>query len=250
MTTAYKGTDGALRYRVGEFSEPLDVLWALIHENKINVYDIPVSELTEQFLNWLDQAAEADLQDLSDFYRWASKLLLIKSRMMLPVEVQLDDDEYEDPRADLVERLIEYQKFKKLSSLLEQQEEESEWSFERKQIHRVVPKEENLWEQIDTHSLLEEMQRLFKGMVKAYSDEKILNMYEEISVNEKITLMTEFLETKGECYFTDLIVRQGNILDMICAFLAVLEAVKFKLASIYQNRLFGNIKICRCSTAA
>lgn len=249
MTAAYKEKNGALRYRVGEFDGPLDVLWALIQENKINIYDIPVAELTEQFLNWLDQAAEADLQDLSGFYRWASKLLLIKSRMMLPVEVQLDDDEYEDPRADLVERLIEYQKFKKLSSLLEQKEEESEWTFERKLIHRTVPKDDGLWEQADTRGLLEEMQRLFKGMVRAYSDEKILSMYEEISVNEKITLMREFLETRGECYFTDLIVRKGSVLDVICAFLAVLEAVKFRIASIYQSRVFGSIKICRVMAA-
>ena len=69
--------------------------------------------------------------------------------------------------------------------------------------------------------------------------------YEEISVNEKITLMNELLEKKDECMFTDLIVRHGNVLDVICAFMALLEAVKFKMATIMQNRMFGDIKICR-----
>ncbi len=68
-------------------------------------------------------------------------------------------------------------------------------------------------------------------------------MYEEISVSEKITLMNEFLEDKGECFFTDLIVRKDNLMDIVCAFMAILEAVKFKMACIYQNRMFGDIKI-------
>ena len=68
-------------------------------------------------------------------------------------------------------------------------------------------------------------------------------MYEEISVSEKITLMNELLENNGECSFTELIVRKENLLDIVCAFMALLEAVKFKMASIYQNRMFGDIKI-------
>ena len=76
-----------------------------------------------------------------------------------------------------------------------------------------------------------------------YNSEQILDLYEEVSVNEKLTLMNELLEKKGECLFTDLIVRKGNLLDVICAFMALLEAVKFRIASIWQNRMFGDIKI-------
>mgnify|MGYP003320275504 FL=1 len=73
--------------------------------------------------------------------------------------------------------------------------------------------------------------------------EKILDMREDITTSEKITLMNEFFENKGECYFTDLIVREKSLLDVVCAFMAILEAVKQKLACIYQNKLFGDIKI-------
>ena len=89
------------------------------------------------------------------------------------------------------------------------------------------------------------MQKLFKSMVSRYSNEKILNMYEEISVNEKITLMNELFEKNNECMFTDLITREGNEMDIICAFMAILEAVKFRMITIMQNRLFGDIKICK-----
>ena len=233
-------------YRAGEFEGPLDLLWSLIRESKVNIYDIPIAQITEQYLEYLDYAVQTDLGDLSEFYSWAAKLIYIKSRMLLPVEFNYDDDEDEDPRQELVDKLIEYQKFKKLSSLLEDQEDQSEWNFERKKIERVLPFEESddMWEEIDTWELLQQMQSLFKSMMGQYSNEKILNMYEEISVNEKITLMNELLEDKKECMFTDLLTRKGNEMDVICAFMAILEAVKFKMITIFQNKLFGDIKIC------
>lgn len=228
-----------------DFDGPLDVLLFLIKKNEVNIYDIPIGQITEQFLEYLDFAVTPDLENLTDFYAMAADLLYIKSRMLLPVEVSFGEDELEDPRQELVEKLIEYQKFKKLSALMEEKEDESEWSFERKKIQRVLPfEEDDLWERVDTWELLQDMQKIFKGLVSSFSSEKILDMYEEISVNEKITLMNEMLEIKGECFFTDLIVRKGNILDVVCAFMAILEAVKFKMASIYQNRMFGDIKIC------
>ena len=123
---------------------------------------------------------------------------------------------------------------------MEEREDDNEWSVERKKIQRVLPfEEEELWEQVDTWSLM----KTFSKLISAYSQEQILSMYEEISVSEKITLMNEFLENKGECYFTDLIVRKDNLMDIVCAFMAILEAVKFKMACIYQNRMFGDIKI-------
>ena len=241
------------KYTAGNFEGPLDLLWSLIRENKINIYDIPIAEITEQFLDYLDYAVELNLQDLSEFYLWAAKLVCIKSRMLLPVEVKYDDDEsMEDPREELVEQLIEYQRFKKLSELMEEQEEQSEWSFERKKIERILPFEddETQWEKMDTWQLLQDMQKIFRNLTNVNPDERILNMKEEITPNEKITLMNELLEKNGDCMFTDLITRRGNELDVICAFMAILDAVKMKIADIYQNRMFGDIKICKKKVAA
>ena len=235
------------RFAAGEFEGPLDLLWFLIHKSEINIYDIPIAQITEQYLEYLDYALQTDLGDLSEFYKWAAMLLNMKSKMLLPVEITYDDEEIEDPRQELVDKLIEYQKFKKLSELMEEKEESAEWSFERSKIQRVLPfdERESDWEQIDTWDLLQQMQKLFKSMVSQYSNEKILNMYEEISVNEKITLMNELFEKKNECMFTDLITREGNEMDIVCAFMAILEAVKFKMITIFQNKLFGDIKICK-----
>ena len=238
---------GVHKFTAGQFEGPLDLLWSLIRENKINIYDIPIAEITEQYLEFLDYATETDLGDLSEFYKWAAMLLNMKSKMLLPVEIDYEDDEIEDPRAELVEKLIEYQKFKKLSELMEEKENTAEWNFERSKIQRTLPFEErdSAWEEIDTWELLQQMQKLFKNMVSQYSNEKILNMYEEISVNEKITLMNELFERGNECMFSDLITREGNTMDVICAFMAILEAVKFRMIKILQNRIFGDIKIVK-----
>jgi len=227
-------------FKINDFEGPLDLLLFLIKKNEVNIYDIPIAHITEQYLEYLDYTVSSDLANLTEFYAMAANLLYIKSRMLLPVEITPDDEDIEDPRQELIDKLIEYQKIKKLSELMEDKENESEWVFERKKIQRVLPfVEDELWEQVDTWDLL----KTFSNLISSYNSERILDLYEEISVSEKITLMNELLDDKGECLFTDLIVRKGNLMDVVCAFMALLEAVKFKMATIWQNRMFGDIKI-------
>jgi segregation and condensation protein A len=227
-------------FRVKEFEGPLDLLLFLVKKNEVNIYDIPIAQITEQYLEYLTYSAELDLEDLTEFHSMAANLLYIKSRMLLPVEISQDDD-LEDPRQDLVEKLIEYQKFRKLSELMEEKERETEWVVERKKIQRPLPfAEEDIWEEADIWDLL----RTFSHLMAGYSHEQIINMYEEVSVNEKITLLSELLETRGECGFADLVIRNGSVLDIICAFLAILEAMKTRMILVLQNRIFGDIKIC------
>jgi segregation and condensation protein A len=159
--------------------------------------------------------------------------------MLLPVEPELEDD-IEDPRQELVDKLIEYQKFKKLSELMEEKEKEAEWVIERKKLQRALPfVEDELWEKADIWDLV----KTFSNLMSNLSGERIIDLYEEVSVNEKITLMAELLETRGECSFTDLVVRNGSIMDIVCAFLAILEAVKIRMVLVFQNRMFGDIVI-------
>ncbi len=227
-------------FKINDFEGPLDLLLFLIKKNEVNIYDIPIAHITEQYLEYLDYTVSSDLASLTDFYAMAASLLYIKSRMLLPVEIAADDEEIDDPRQELVDKLIEYQKFKKLSELMEEKENEAEWVFERKKMQRPLPfGDEELWERVDTWDLL----KTFSNLVSSYNSERILDLYEEVSVSEKITLMNELLENRGECMFTDLIVRKGNLMDIVCAFMALLEAVKFRMASVWQNRMFGDIKI-------
>ncbi len=227
-------------FKLEQFEGPLDLLLFLIKKSEINIYDIPIAQITEQFIGYLEQGNSINLDNLTDFYVMAATLLLIKSKMLLPVEVDLDE-EFEDPRQELVERLIEYQKFKKFSDIMEERERQAEWQIQRRKKQRILPfpESEDLWEKIDVWDLLQ----TFSTIITSLSSDRIIDLYEEVTVNEKISLMNELLEQKSEFLFTDLIVRPDSVLDLICAFLAILEAVKIKRITILQNRMFGDIRI-------
>ena len=115
-------------FKLSEFEGPLDLLLYMIRKNEINIYDIPIAQITEQYIDYIRDSEFMDLEDITGFHTMASTLLYIKSRTLLPVEI--DDNFGEDPRAELVDRLIEYQKYKKLSELMEEKEKENEWVIE------------------------------------------------------------------------------------------------------------------------
>lgn len=237
---AYKDTENKNKYILDDFEGPLDLLLFLIRKSEVSIYDIPIAQITEQYLVFIKLATKANLDDLTDFFLMAATLLLIKSKMLLPVEIDFDD-ELEDPRQELVDRLIEYQKYKKFSELMAVKEEESEWHIERNKKQSILPFPENdeLWEKIDVWDLL----TTFSTMISSFTAERIVDLYEEVSVNEKISLIYELLESRGEFMFTDLIIKENSTMEIICAFLALLESVKSKSIIILQNRLFGDIKI-------
>ena len=224
-------------FKLESFEGPLDLLLFLIKKSEINIYDIPISTITEQYLEYLGYATRIDLENLTEFYLMAATLLYIKSRMLLPVEFAFTD-EMEDPRAELVEKLIEYQKFKKLSELIEAKEQEAEWSLERKSAQPVLPfKDDELWEQVTVWDLL----KTFSSILSSFPAERVIDMYEEVTVNEKIALIYELLDSMGEFMFTDLVIKKSSIMEVICAFLAVLELVKSAVIVVFQNKVFGDI---------
>jgi segregation and condensation protein A len=225
--------------KLQSFEGPLDLLLFLIQQSEVNIYDIPIAEITEQYLAYLSLAVEADLDNLTDFYAMAATLIFIKSRMLLPVDIEMDE-EFEDPRQELVDKLIEYHKYKKYAQVIEDHYNEEDYFFIRNKRQQALPFEEKeLWDEIDVWDLL----KTFSSLLSNISPEKIFNIYEEVSVKEKLTLMDELFEKSSDISFTDLITREGSALDVICAFLAILEAVKYKKITILQNTLFGDIRI-------
>ena len=225
-------------FKLNEFEGPLDLLLYMIRKNEINIYDIPVAEITEQYIEYLQYAETMDMEDLTAFHAMAATLLYIKSRNLLPLEMGADGD-IEDPRSELVEKLIEYQKYKILSELMEEKEKENEWVLERRRLQHSLPfDDDGIWKKVDIWDLV----KTFSSLTVKLPAERIIDLYEEVTVNEKTTLLLEYLQNKGECTFTELITRPGT-LEVVCAFLAILETAKMRMIEIYQNRLFGDIKI-------
>ena len=226
-------------FRLGDFEGPLDLLLHLIGKSEINIYDIPIARITEQYLQFLSYATRVDLDNISDFYVMAATLLLIKSRMLLPQEMEMED-EYEDPRQELVERLLEYQRFKRISELMAERAREGEWRIERGQ--KVLPfPDEGMWEEASIWDLL----TTFSTILSSISNERIMDLHEEVSVSEKKALMLEILEEREECLLTEVLSDSRSVMELVCAFMAILELAKARLVSIYQNRLFGEIRLRR-----
>lgn len=234
----------AVQFHLEKYDGPLDLLLALIQKSELNIYDIPIAQITDQFLDYLHQAEEVGLEDLSEFYVEAANLIWIKSQIMLPVEVDFGED-YVDPREELVERLLEYSKYKKYSELLMGNEDAEDIRIERKSSDFVLPcTDEDLFDSVTLKILRE----TYLQMMDIYSrlDEEIpINIFEMVTEGEKITLMNELLEDRDQIMFSDLIKKgktDGHMkLHIICAFLAVLEAIKDKIILVQQSEVFGDM---------
>ena len=223
-------------FHTPEFDGPLDLLLKLISDNEINIYNLDVSLITEQFLQYIEEHG-AELGELSEFYRMAADLLYIKSRLLLPVDTELDE-EYEDPRKDLVDKLIEYQKFKKYTDLLLSGGTGDRLYIKRNENFFAVPYDDSdLFKDVDVRMLLEAFVRLASKTNPA----KIFNVYEEVSIDEKKALLMELLDAHGECTLEDLIVHTDNRMHIACSFLAILEMAKDRLILIVQEEEYGEI---------
>ena len=232
---------GALSYTLEKFEGPLDLLLHLIQKAKVNIYDIPIAQITDQFLEYLKGAEELSLDVLSEFYQMAAHLLYMKSRMLLPSFDSIEEDEeFSQLKSDLIDSLIEYQKFKRYSSLVATSQEEGELFIPRKRSLFSLPfKDEELFGETNVWDLFQS----FSKMLRSITPQQVFSVYEEVTIKQKIALMSELFETSRTIRFTDLIVNYDSPLDLICAFLAILDAVKFSMIEISQEELFGEIVI-------
>lgn len=228
------------QFNIGEFHGPLDLLLFLIRKSEINIYDIPISDITEQYIKVIDSWTDRNLEGLSDFYLMISTLLYIKSRMLLPVEVDIDE-EAEDPRTDLVAKLIDYQKFKKISQLMKNRLQERELKEDTIRPKRQILYNDDIWDEIEVGDLF----KTYKSIHTVKNREKIVNLDEDVTINEKIVLIDEFLENRSEFYFMDLIKNKESLMEFVCAFLAILDSIKYHVIKVYQSKQYGTILLKR-----
>jgi segregation and condensation protein A len=230
-----------LVYTTAGFEGPLGLLLHLIQKAEVNIYDIPIAEITEQFIAYLESEESVLLGDLTEFYKMAADLLFIKSRMLLPVDLEFDE-EYQDPRQELVERLLEHQRFKKYTDLLSGTATSGELFISRKPSQFRLPfGDEELFGEVTLDDLLQ----TFRKLIKQIAPSKVFNVYESVTVNEKIALMQEIFETREYMTIEELIVDPTSRLHIICAFMAILDATKQGMIYLLQERAFETIVIRR-----
>lgn len=237
---------GGMTFTIREFEGPLALLLSLVRQHKMDIYDIPVSEITKQYLQYLTETLVHTLDDLTSFYKMATWLLHIKSHMLLPVSTDVEGDEIDDPRFELVNTLIEYTRFKQLSYLLENRHDE----YAHETIARSGEMEplfeiskEDLWMEVDSVKLLSVFMQIVQRRKNA-GMERIIDLNEPVTVREKITLINEMLEAREQCSFEE-IIAGGGLLSLVCAFLAILELMKQQKIKVFQNAFHSDIMIHR-----
>ena len=232
-----------IRIRVESFEGPLDLLVHLIKKNQVNVYDIPIALITEQYLDYLGLMQELNLDVASEFLVMAATLIHIKSRMLLPrPDPSQLDEEGEDPRDGLVRRLLEHQKFKAAAELLHDREtlRSAQWGRPDSRVAEIAGEEYEPELEVDLFGLLSAFRSVLE---RARERPPVPLPPEQISIESRIEQMLERLSETEACGFDDLFDDVATRGDMIVTFLALLEMIRLKLIRVFQSGQAGPIRI-------
>ncbi|MBE5945799.1 MAG: segregation/condensation protein A [Lachnospiraceae bacterium] len=245
-------TEGKLEFKINEFEGPLDLLLHLIDKNKFNIFDIPIVEITEQYLEYVNQMQEANLDVMSEFLVMAATLISIKAKMLLPKEEEKDDEE-EDPRAELVRRLLEYKMYKYASYELKDMELDAEKAYYK---NPSIPQEiKDYKEEIDPADVigdvtLAKLNEIFNQVMRRTVDrvDPIRSKFgtiekEEVRIEDKMEEIRASIRGLKGINFRTLLEVQASRINIIVTFLAILELMKVGDITIKQDQIFGEIII-------
>ena len=248
----------AIPVKLEVFEGPLDLLLHLIDKNKVDIYDIPIVEITEQYLDYIRQMETEDMNVVSEFLVMAATLIDIKCKMLLPKEVN-EEGEEEDPRAELVEKLLEYKMYKYMSyELKDRQIDAGRNLFKAPTLPREIEeyREPVDYEQLLGSLTLGRLQRIFKDVVKKQEDriDPIRSHYgkiekDEINMDEKSAYIEAYIEEHRRLSFRELLQKQNSKMEMIVAFLIILELMKVGKIFIEQKDIFDDIMIMYAEAA-
>lgn len=230
--------------KLENFKGPLDLLLHLIEKNEINIYDIPIAKITDQYLRYIESIEYLDLDWASEFLVMAATLLSIKARMLLPKPPQPVEEEGEDPREELVVRLLEYKKFKEAALLLKEKEEDMLKVFIRKPDEGEILKRfgpQNPVENLSINDLFEAFKIILEKSQEPDPTFQITR--EEISMQECMADILNELTQKTKVAFNDLFTGKTSRIKIIVTFLALLELIRLKKIGFIQKDPFGKIII-------
>jgi len=234
----------AYRVQVGPFDGPLDLLLHLVRANEIDIMDIPIVTIAEQYSAYLDLMRELDLEIAGEYLLMAATLVHIKSQLLLPREAE-SEEQVADPRAELVQQLLDHQRFRQAAENLQAMESRQTLIWTRSSIPDEFEGEELL--AVDMLDLM----RAFKTLLSRLGEEARLRLKRDhVSVAEKIAWLTDLLEERRSVDLLALLAELPTRLDRIATFLAVLEMMRLSLVVIFQRKLLGEIRVARRQAAA
>lgn len=231
--------DDPYKIHLPVYDGPLDLLLDLIRRQQINVYDIPIATITEQYLSYLRAMEDLDISVAGEFLLMAATLIYLKSKMLLPKDPLLAEGEAEDPRAELVQRLLEHEKFKNAAQMLHQKElvESSTWTNAGIRELQAGEVEEEI--QVTLFDLVSTFQKILE---RAKARALLEIERDEMTVGQVMERLRDFFEeTRGTVSLTDVFVSYRSKRSLIVAFLAILEMVHLQAIKLFQKQTFGDI---------
>jgi segregation and condensation protein A len=242
----------SLEVKLQVFEGPLDLLLHLIEKNKVDIYDIPIVEITEQYLDYIRQMHREDMNVMSEFLVMAATLIDIKCKMLLPKEVN-EDGEEEDPRAELVEKLLEYKMYKYMSYELKDRQLDAQKIWFK---NKTMPKEVTEYTPpVDYEQLLGEinlsgLREIFESVMKRKEDkiDPIRSTFgkiekDEVDMDAKMIYVQDYIFMQKQCSFRNLLEKQNSKMEIIVTFMVILELMKVGKISITQEKAFDDIYI-------
>ena len=240
-----------LTVKLQVFEGPLDLLLHLLEKNKVNIYDIPIVEITNQYMEYIAEMRRQDLNVMSEFLVMAATLLDIKSKMLLPAKESEDDEE--DPRAELVQQLLEYKMYKCMAYELRDRQIDAEKVWFKAP---TIPPEVLAYEEpVDVNELmsgvtLARLNDIFQSIIKKQADkiDPVRSKFgriekEEVSLSDKMTYVEEYSLHHGHFSFRSLLEAQSGKMEVVVTFLAILELMKMGKIVVSQEYTFDDIKI-------
>lgn len=234
--------------KIDAFEGPLDLLLHLIKKAEVDIYNIPISEITEQYISYLRDMEELDLNIASEFLVMAATLLEIKSNMLLPKKKKEDEEVSadEDPRSELVEKLVEYKKYKEFSYKLREFEEENLAYFKTPEIIEDIENYEVFFRNITIDNLMHAFKRVVDSYENKYNKENKIPeniQYDEYKIEDKMEEVRDLLKNKGKIHFEEFFNRAESKMEIVVIFLAMLELIKERSIKVIQYKNFGEILI-------
>ena len=231
---------GAVNIKLERFEGPLDLLLHLIKRDEIDIYDIPISNITDQYLHYLELMRTLDLEVAGDFLVMAATLMRIKAKMLLPLPAMGEEELPGDPREELVQRLVEYRQFKEAAGTLKTREDERRSMYERGMLPGEAETGPLPLARVSLFDLLEALNRVMARV----QEPTIYEIHaESYAVEDKIEMLTAALRSRGRFSFVELLTGCRSRSEMVVTFIALLELIKLGEALIVQEETFGDIMI-------
>ena len=231
------------RVQLDMFSGPMDLMWYLVRKHELDILDIPIALVTQQYLEMLAVLEQVDVNSVGDFLELASRLMEIKSKLMLPRQEDETEEEIEDPRQDIVQRLLEYKRYKDAASMLEARRREWQLRFSRRVNDlpsRTIDQSQQPIQEVEMWDLVSAFARVMRD---SDSVQPSAIRYDDTPIDVYMEQIRQRLTSESRIAFTSLF-EEGMIKSqMVGIFLAVLELIRHHQVQVDQTELFGEIWI-------